>query len=113
MRSPMRRMEGVAPQSLAAASSSANGAADPSSLNLADTALVDQDGCPRTNGGVGREAFGRVLLAETPMIVEAGLRVYDVLRTHSDGRVLPKVPWRSWLPPSPLHYVAPLLSAYN
>ena len=78
----------------AAASSSANGAADPSSLNRADTALVDQDGCPRTNGGVGREAFGRVLLAETPMIVEAGLRVYDVLRTHSDGRVLPKVPWR-------------------
>ena len=56
--------------------------------------MVDEDGCPRTNGGVGREAFGRVLLATTPMIVDAGLRVYDVLRTHSDGTMLPKVPWR-------------------
>ena len=28
------------------------------------------------------------------MIVDAGLRVYDVLRTHSDGTMLHRVPWR-------------------
>ena len=49
---------------------------------------------PAGNSGVGREAFGRVLLAETPLIVDAGLRVYDMLRTHSEQVLLPKVPWR-------------------
>ena len=46
------------------------------------------------NGGIGRDTFRRILLAETPKIVDAGMRVHEVLCSHGERVVLPSVPWR-------------------